>query len=128
MTGLTISPADEIQWATVEFTIEFVSPAEIVAAAGDSGGEGEAIGLAITTHGTFGITDSEILLNEPYFEAALRSASDEAVLVVLHELGHALGLGHSDDPDSLMYPLISARTHITDADVVAFNAAAPDCW
>jgi hypothetical protein len=39
--------------------------------------------------------------------------------VVLHEQGHACGLDHSDDLQSLMYPITTSHSHIAPSDLEA---------
>ena len=42
--------------------------------------------------------------------------------VVLHETGHALGLGHSDRPGAVMYPYYKLATSLTDDDIAGLRS------
>ncbi len=42
--------------------------------------------------------------------------------ILLHEVGHALGLDHSDDPQSVMYSHLNSRTALAPSDVTALRA------
>jgi hypothetical protein len=42
--------------------------------------------------------------------------------VALHEAGHALGLGHSDDPNAVMYPYYKLQTGLTADDIAGIQA------
>ncbi|MDR0594466.1 MAG: matrixin family metalloprotease [Bifidobacteriaceae bacterium] len=126
MTGLPVRPAEAVDVPAVELTFEFVSP-EVIASRYRGDEYMEPLGLAEMRYGYGGITGAAISFKLPYFEAALDSDYDAAVLLVLHELGHAVGLDHVTNKESFMHSSAYLEAHITAADVAAFAAVAPDC-
>jgi hypothetical protein len=59
----------------------------------------------------FQVTDFVLALEvlPPGGSGPVRLDPDEVERVAAHEMGHALGLGHSDNPGDLMYPVNTAR-------------------
>jgi hypothetical protein len=114
--------------AAITITVEFSSAKEVNEEAQTDAGRNEwALGVASVWSTPWAINRTEILINEDFFESTYGKNRNGTVLVVLHEVGHAIGLGHSDLRSSLMYPSAELDTKITREDVQAFRDMAPTC-
>jgi len=102
MTGLMLVNGNESEAAGTIMTIKFRYEAN------DPGLSGDAIGVT-TTRFTSTISGADIRLEDEWFASAIPDNPELAAMVVLHEIGHALGLGHDDeDVTSIMYPYAGA--------------------
>ncbi len=69
-------------------------------------------------------TDPEPLAGDMHFNDAENwkiGADVDVFSLALHEAGHALGLGHSDNPDAVMYPYYHMHTALSSDDIAAIR-------
>jgi hypothetical protein len=71
----------------------------------------------------------EIIAGSAVFlsDFAMRASRSERVAVILHELGHALGLAHSDGDADVMRPLVARTRTLSPADVAGVQSLIRPC-
>jgi MYXO-CTERM domain-containing protein len=64
------------------------------------------------------ITDADIVLNADTWEWDIDGTNEEGLClgrVMSHEIGHFLGIDHSEEPDALMYPILSRDAEVAES-------------
>ncbi len=91
-----------------------------------AGSSGQMLGTAYSSwSGIYFKPGAMVVLQDPTFwawntdstgNATYKGTSVSAQQILTHEIGHALGLQHSDTPDDIMYELVSLQNRVFSAD------------
>ncbi len=99
------------RWAPV--LVAWETEAQNPALAGDTVGQAGSVAVALGEGAQVFVTGTVSLDAGRMPEIlSLRDGAETARAIILHELGHLVGLGHVDDPAQLMYP--EARRDVPD--------------
>ena len=112
-------------WAPV--LVAWTDQAQVPALAGDVIGLGGAV--SATVHGTRRLVSGVLYFDQPELFLIAQRGTGYASMrtVMLHEIGHLLGLGHVQDPNEVMFPSDGAQGDYAAGDLrgLAYAGSAP---
>lgn len=96
--------------------VGWARPAEIRNLEGTIAGVAGPDSITVDGHTTY-VTGKVVLHADYYREMSAQGRTDDAVAILMHELGHVLGLGHVDDEGELMHDDNIGRTSFGPGDL-----------
>lgn len=88
-------------------------------------GHGKAVGTTYYAYNGTRMTDAAVYMDtaERWTDSGVYTAGKTNFYsVVLHEIGHTLGLGHVEDEESIMNPYTTATVELDDGDIAGIQA------
>jgi hypothetical protein len=79
----------------------------------------------VLAHALFPPLASGFLAGDVHFDEDETWTKDFLMKVALHEIGHSLGLAHSNDPQAVMYPFFTGRSTLSPDDKAAIRTLYP---
>ncbi|RIY00861.1 hypothetical protein D3218_10670 [Aureimonas flava] len=85
-------------------------------------GRGGTLGEASWTYSGGLTIHAEIAFDSAEYWGPTSAGGTNFYAVAVHEIGHTIGLGHADDPSSIMYPYLGSLVDPAAADIAAIQA------
>lgn len=115
-----IAPEDGVERER-HIYIRFTPDEDVASLAGNVVGLGGPTRLYMRSRELVG---GALNLSTAYAQTASRS---ELRALMLHELGHVIGLGHSKDPRNIMYPIVSENNWLGPGDMIGATVLDRPC-
>lgn len=108
--------------AAIDFVEVTNAPADIQVGLDAIDGRGGTIGQATWTYRGPLTTHAEIAVDSAETWSPFVPGGNNFYGMMVHEIGHTIGLAHSSDPSSIMYPIASAYMAFSNEDLAAIQA------